>query len=120
MLLLSQLLKTVVDPDTMKLKIVCLLKELILSAHSAAIKGVWTDGRLVFSTGLDQRLRCWQLELSSQRCALLECCHSIIDVPEPSALHVKHLNRWNYQIAVVGRGLQIIGVTEGTTLQKSL
>eukprot|EP00897_Mesotaenium_endlicherianum_P010197 jgi/Mesen1/9205/ME000591S08531 len=30
-------------------------------AHSSALKGIWTDGSLVFSTGLDQRLICWQL-----------------------------------------------------------
>jgi len=34
-------------------------REVIASAHSSAVKGVWTDGHWVFSTGLDQRIRCW-------------------------------------------------------------
>lgn len=93
-----------------KSKVVCLIKESILSAHSSAIKGVWTDGSLVFSTGLDQRLRSWCLELSRQHCSLVECCQSVINVPEPAALHVEHFSRRNYRIAVVGRGLQIFEV----------
>jgi hypothetical protein len=32
------------------------------NAHSSALRAVWTDGRFVFSTGLDQRLRCWGVE----------------------------------------------------------
>lgn len=32
------------------------------NAHSSAIRGVWTDGRLAFSVGLDQRVRAWRLE----------------------------------------------------------
>ncbi|CAI6005301.1 unnamed protein product [Closterium sp. NIES-65] len=31
------------------------------NAHSAAVKGIWTDGQVVLSVGLDQRLRCWSL-----------------------------------------------------------
>ncbi|CAI5995549.1 unnamed protein product [Closterium sp. NIES-64] len=31
------------------------------NAHSAAVKGIWTDGQAVLSVGLDQRLRCWSL-----------------------------------------------------------
>ncbi|GAQ90663.1 hypothetical protein KFL_006700010 [Klebsormidium nitens] len=31
-------------------------------AHSSAVKDIWTDGSYAFSTGLDQRLRCWRLE----------------------------------------------------------
>eukprot|EP00250_Pteridium_aquilinum_P022674 c2553_g1_i1 orf=96-4151(+) len=90
--------------------VVCLVKESILSAHSSAIKGVWTDGSLVFSTGLDQRLRAWKLLVSKQCCSLVECCQTVINVPEPAALHVEHFNGRNYRIAVGGRGLQIFEV----------
>ena len=55
--------------------------------------GVWTDGCLVFSTGLDQRLRCWNLETSKQHCFLVELAHSVINVPEPAGLHVESFNR---------------------------
>ncbi|XP_059625527.1 uncharacterized protein LOC132268736 isoform X2 [Cornus florida] len=34
----------------------------IASAHSSAVKGIWTDGCWVFSIGLDQRIRCWHLD----------------------------------------------------------
>ena len=33
----------------------------VINAHSSAVRGVWTDGRLAFTTGLDQRVRCWRL-----------------------------------------------------------
>ncbi|KAL7112409.1 hypothetical protein ACP275_04G002200 [Erythranthe tilingii] len=76
----------------------------ITSAHSSAVKGVWTDGIWVFSVGLDQRVRCWNL--SNGR--LTEFAHLIISVPEPEALDVKTCGRDHYQIAVAGRGMQMI------------
>ncbi len=33
----------------------------VTNAHSSAVRGVWTDGRLAFTTGLDQRVRGWRL-----------------------------------------------------------
>jgi len=71
--------------------------------------GIWTDGAFVFSTGLDQRLRCWHLggivnlcESPASSCAmedpsdtrllslpLVECGHCVIDVPEAEDLHVE-------------------------------
>ncbi|XP_038903665.1 uncharacterized protein LOC120090197 isoform X2 [Benincasa hispida] len=77
----------------------------IASAHSSAIKGVWTDGIWVFSTGLDQRIRCWKLEAQGK---LFEYAHSIITVPEPEAIDARACDRNHYQIAVAGRGMQII------------
>ncbi|KAK4406885.1 WD repeat-containing protein 6 [Sesamum angolense] len=76
----------------------------IISAHSSAVKGVWTDGIWVFSVGLDQRVRCWKL--GNDR--LSECAHLIISVPEPEALDVRTCGRNHYQIAVAGRGMQMI------------
>lgn len=32
------------------------------NAHASALRAVWTDGDRVFSTGLDQRVRCWRIE----------------------------------------------------------
>ncbi|XP_057790304.1 uncharacterized protein LOC131007161 isoform X2 [Salvia miltiorrhiza] len=75
-----------------------------ISAHSSAVKGVWTDGIWVFSVGLDQRVRCWNLNHDR----LTECAHLIISVPEPEALDVKICGRNHYQIAVAGRGMQMI------------
>ncbi|KAJ9547579.1 hypothetical protein OSB04_020122 [Centaurea solstitialis] len=89
----------------------------IASAHSSAVKGVWTDGKWVFSTGLDQRVRCWAV---SEHGKLSEHAHFIVSVPEPEALdvrlcgsddvthHHRHHLRNRYQIAVAGRGMQML------------
>ncbi|KAL2345522.1 hypothetical protein Fmac_006807 [Flemingia macrophylla] len=74
------------------------------SAHSSSVKGVWTDGTWVFSTGLDQRVRCWHLQQSK----LIEHSYLIVSVPEPEAISARACGRNHYQIAVAGRGMQII------------
>ena len=33
----------------------------ISNAHGSAIRGVWTDGTIVATTGIDQRLKIWRL-----------------------------------------------------------
>ncbi|KAL5561082.1 hypothetical protein UlMin_030829 [Ulmus minor] len=80
-------------------------REKVASAHSSAIKGIWTDGSWVFSTGLDQRIRCWHLEEQGK---LTEYAYMIISVPEPEALDVRVCSRDHYQIAIAGRGMQMI------------
>lgn len=101
-------------------------------AHSSALKGIWTDGAWVFSTGLDQRLRCWHLgdivnlcESPASSCTtedpsdkrllslpLVECGHCVLDVPEAEDLHVESGPMGEqYCIAVVGRGLQVFNFT---------
>ncbi|WRX08182.1 WD40 repeat - like 5 [Theobroma cacao] len=77
----------------------------IATAHSSAIKGIWTDGTWVFSTGLDQRIRCW---LVGEHGKLTEHAHLIISVPEPEALDARACGRNHYQIAVAGRGMQMV------------
>ncbi|XP_038683982.1 uncharacterized protein LOC119984211 isoform X3 [Tripterygium wilfordii] len=77
----------------------------IASAHSSAIKGVWTDGTWVFSTGLDQRIRCWSL---GEHGIVTEHSHIVISVPEPEALDARACDRNCYQIAVAGRGMQMV------------
>jgi len=52
-------------------------------------EGVWTDGSWVFSTGLDQRVRCWRL----QRSKLIEHSYLIVSVPEPEALSARACGR---------------------------
>ncbi|XP_027351575.1 uncharacterized protein LOC113862665 isoform X2 [Abrus precatorius] len=64
--------------------------EKLLSAHSSSVKGVWTDGSWVFSTGLDQRVRCWHL----QRSKLIEHSHLIVSVPEPETLSARACGRF--------------------------
>ncbi|KAL8253963.1 hypothetical protein R6Q59_032184 [Mikania micrantha] len=76
----------------------------IASAHSSAVKGVWTDGHWVFSTGLDQRLRCWRVSVDGK---IREHGHLIVSVPEPEVLDVRQYARDRYQIAVAGRGMQM-------------
>ncbi|KAH1073865.1 hypothetical protein J1N35_026193 [Gossypium stocksii] len=77
----------------------------IPSAHSSAIKGIWTDGTWVFSTGLDQRIRCW---LVGEHGELTEHALLIISVPEPEALDARACGRNHYQIAISGRGMQMV------------
>eukprot|EP00268_Persea_americana_P040412 TRINITY_DN4014_c1_g1_i13.p1 TRINITY_DN4014_c1_g1~~TRINITY_DN4014_c1_g1_i13.p1 ORF type:complete len:1209 (+),score=238.90 TRINITY_DN4014_c1_g1_i13:677-4303(+) len=77
----------------------------IASGHSSAVKGVWTDGTWVFSTGLDQRVRCWCLSKSGK---LTEHAHLIISVPEPETLDARACGRNQYQIVVGGRGMQMV------------
>ncbi|KAF8401230.1 hypothetical protein HHK36_012160 [Tetracentron sinense] len=77
----------------------------IASAHSSAVKGVWTDGIWAFSTGLDQRVRCWHFEEDGK---LTEHAHLIISVPEPETLDARVCGRNQYQIAVAGRGMQMV------------
>ncbi|KAH9318915.1 hypothetical protein KI387_020684, partial [Taxus chinensis] len=90
-------------------KFTCLSEEVICSAHSSSIKGVWTDGHWVFSTGLDQRIRCWRFLFFNKICTLREHFSSIINVPEPEALHtIICEERTHYRIAIVGRGMQIV------------
>ncbi|KFK30735.1 hypothetical protein AALP_AA6G020500 [Arabis alpina] len=75
------------------------------SAHSSAIKGVWMDANWLFSTGLDQRVRCWYLNKDGK---LIEHAHIVISVPEPEALDAKAIDENRYQIAVAGRGIQMV------------
>ncbi|XP_020255003.1 uncharacterized protein LOC109831932 isoform X2 [Asparagus officinalis] len=74
------------------------------SAHSSAVKGIWTDGIWAFSTGLDQRIRCWRL---GQCGKLIEHSHLVVSVPEPEALDALNCGSGMYQIAVAGRGMQM-------------
>ncbi|KAJ4819986.1 WD repeat-containing protein 6 [Rhynchospora pubera] len=89
------------------IKIRVLSEDKIASAHSSAVKGIWTDGTWVFSAGLDQRVRCWKL---NQFGKLAEHGHLIISVPEPETLDAVISDRENkrYQIAVAGRGMQMV------------
>ncbi|PON88763.1 Guanine nucleotide-binding protein, beta subunit [Trema orientale] len=81
-----------------------LSRDKVLSAHTSAVKGIWTDGSWVFSTGLDQRIRCWRLEEQGK---ITEYAYVIISVPEPEALDARVCSRGYYQIAVAGRGMQM-------------
>lgn len=79
--------------------------EKITSAHSSAVKGVWTDGSWAFSTGLDQRVRCWNLD---KHFRLVEHAHIVVSVPEPEAIDAQACGRNYYQITVAGRGMQMV------------
>ncbi|CAI9104863.1 OLC1v1003646C1 [Oldenlandia corymbosa var. corymbosa] len=79
--------------------------ETSISAHSSAVKDVWTDGHWAFSTGLDQRVRCWKLGRFGN---LIEHSHLIVSVPEPEALDAHTCARNHYQIIVAGRGMQML------------
>lgn len=67
-----------------------LLRQFVLKRHFLCCAGVWTDGIWVFSTGLDQRVRCWHLEEDAK---LTEHCHLVISVPEPETLDARACSR---------------------------
>lgn len=90
------------EKDTLKI----IYKHMTPSAHSAAVKGIWTDGIWAFSTGLDQRVRCWKMGSTGK---FMEHSHAIISVPEPETLDVFHDRAMKkYRIAVAGRGMQMV------------
>ncbi|EEC74377.1 hypothetical protein OsI_09702 [Oryza sativa Indica Group] len=92
------------SPDNGAVKIIC--QHRVPSAHSSAVKGIWTDGIWAFSTGLDQRVRCWKMESSGK---FTEYSHVIISVPEPETLDVVHDRaERKYWVAVAGRGMQMV------------
>ena len=70
------------------------------NAHASAVKGVWSDGRLVLSVGLDQRLRVWRLEDG----ALVLVQWHWVQVLEPEGLHVCE-GGGGLHVAVCGRGV---------------
>ncbi|XP_020520511.1 uncharacterized protein LOC18430075 isoform X2 [Amborella trichopoda] len=80
-------------------------QETLASAHSSAVKGIWTDGIWVFTTGLDQRVRCWHRRHSGK---LVEHFNLVVNVPEPETLDAWRIARDRYQIAVAGRGMQMV------------
>uniref|UniRef100_A0ACD5X133 Uncharacterized protein n=1 Tax=Avena sativa TaxID=4498 RepID=A0ACD5X133_AVESA len=92
------------SPTNGALKI--LSQHTVPAAHGSAVKGIWTDGVWAFSTGLDQRIRCWKMGPSGK---FTEHSHVIISVPEPETLDA-YLDRGKrkYHIAVAGRGMQMV------------
>lgn len=62
---------------------------------SLGFAGVWMDGIWAFSTGLDQRIRCWSIDHHGK---LTENSHLIISVPEPEALSAVKCGRWIFSI----------------------
>ncbi|PIA37960.1 hypothetical protein AQUCO_02900069v1 [Aquilegia coerulea] len=93
------------DSKNQRCRIRFLFHDRIASAHSSALKGVWTDGTWAFTIGLDQRVRCWYLEEQGK---LSEHAHLIVSVTEPETLDARSCGRNQYQIAVAGRGMQIV------------
>lgn len=59
------------------------LEGLAVHTLSLCYVGIWTDGIWAFSTGLDQRIRCWQIDDCGK---LTEHAHLIISVPEPETM----------------------------------
>ncbi|KAK2080126.1 hypothetical protein QBZ16_002522 [Prototheca wickerhamii] len=102
----------------------------LANAHGSALRGVWTDGRVVVSTGLDQCLRAWRLEISRAPAPpAASCAHVTEDLPcpyevtieplwsrptqvlEPSCVDVRLVpQQGSAIIAIGGRGLQLLSV----------
>jgi hypothetical protein len=85
---------------------------------------VWTDGRTVFSTGLDQRLHVWRLQLPTAGEEADERAHvglqlltsTVTEVAEPSSLDAMHTTAsshadgetLSYSVLIAGRGVQVV------------
>ena len=105
-------------------------------AHSSAIRGVWTDGRIVYSVGIDRKLRRWRIQIdppqdSTSSSTLDTSVHLVEDavfplqVVEPSALDVSFepstsrlkyatkdsQNFVTYNIGISGKGVQVLSDT---------
>ncbi|KDD77037.1 hypothetical protein H632_c34p1 [Helicosporidium sp. ATCC 50920] len=96
----------------------------IANAHGSAVRGVWSDGRVVFSVGLDQCLRLWLLnapcsreaEMSSapatpsptQPALLVRGVGRILDVMEPATMDAMQSSDGSYVVAVGGIGEQLV------------
>eukprot|EP00887_Chlorella_sp_A99_P003684 scaffold7.g3684.t1 len=101
----------------------------VLNAHSSAVRGVWAGSSACLSVGLDQRVRCWQLdsaaaaaEAAEQRgAAAAPAVHEagciVTQVLEPAALDVlpprgpargEASSSGAYRVAVVGRGSEVL------------
>ncbi len=93
------------------------------NAHASALRGVWTDGTLVFSCGLDQTVAAWRIdchELPEQLedgrgpseqlsgCHLRELQRTALDVLEPALLDAVAGSGRKHTVCVVGRGLQVL------------
>ena len=108
----------------------CAPRLALANAHGSALRGVWTDGRVVVSTGLDQCLRAWRLDISraheppAASCAQvsedLPCPYQVTIEPlwsrptqvlEPSCVDVQLVpRRGSAIIAIGGRGLELLSV----------
>ncbi|KAK3242223.1 WD repeat-containing protein 6 [Cymbomonas tetramitiformis] len=93
-------------------------------AHFSALRGIWTDGDFVMSTGLDQRLQIWRLSATAGQAGggdtemqdavpiqLVWLQKCMLEVLEPSDLCVYQdsgSSSQEYTIAIVGRGMQIV------------
>lgn len=60
--------------------------KLVINFIFIFFEGIWTDGCWVFSTGLDQRIRCWLLDENDK---LRERACLVISVPEPETLDAR-------------------------------
>lgn len=98
------------------------------NAHSSAVRAVWTDGRILFTVGLDQKLRKWRMVRNACSTVRDDDCVECIDdennadvmcltevgeatilqVLEPNALHVTSEDAYGHKVAVAGKGMQVI------------
>lgn len=98
-----------------------------INAHSSAIRGIACCGNHIFTTGLDQRVSCWELTVTdeTERLRLLGSC--TVEVLEPSDVCVQPAGSSHcdssrssniclenssrrFHVSVAGRGVQLLVV----------
>lgn len=86
----------------------------MLGVHA---QGVWADGQTILSVGLDQRLRMWRIaapNASGEGLAAQESASTVVQVLEPEAMAVQPAGEHSWQVAVVGRGSQVLRLSNAT------
>ncbi len=135
--LLSQINELSLSPTPLLKTLECTVRAQVKepNAHSSAARGVWTDGNVAFSTGIDQKVRKWELariysptpplsngsggggsgngSSDSVSMSIKETGCVVTQVLEPLSLDVAVANGIDnkevlMKVAVAGRGMQVI------------
>lgn len=81
-------------------------------AHASAVRGAWTDGAVAITTGLDQRVNVWGADLAAGALGpLASCVTEVVDSEALDVLEVARGETRELDVAVVGRGLQLVHCT---------
>lgn len=111
-----------------KNKQLCVGQSRVINSHASAVRGVGISNKFLFSVGLDQKVRCWDLtseancrneETAEELPSLMELATLSCDVPDPTGLAVMP-NVCNVSegkaihcVVIVGRGVQVVNFVPG-------
>eukprot|EP01121_Diplochlamys_sp_Union-15-3_P011627 TRINITY_DN3385_c0_g1_i1.p1 TRINITY_DN3385_c0_g1~~TRINITY_DN3385_c0_g1_i1.p1 ORF type:complete len:130 (-),score=13.51 TRINITY_DN3385_c0_g1_i1:48-437(-) len=82
-----------------------------LDCHSSSVKGVRMQDDVLFSTGPDQRLNLWKINLENQSISVNLSFSLMLEVSQITSIDVKKHNDI-YLVCVVGQGIQIVEIQQ--------